>query len=157
MTDADRQIINDIVTRLRDLLVSLDAGVEAVRPLPVDGDALTSLPPLEKLVASGYIKTIEQLEDQLARLFRTILVVNDVDLTGLFARDIADMMDKLEIVDDVERWSSLVRLRNKLVHDYPLTSASRLARLIEADEAADFIKTTAENALGYLKQRGWLA
>ena len=156
MTDEDRQIIADIVTRIRDLLVSLDAGTRAVHPLPNDAEQLEALPPLQKLVASGYLKTVEQLEDQLARLFRTILVVNDVDLTGLFARDIADMMDKLEIVDDADRWSALVKLRNKLVHDYPLTGASRLARLIEADAAAPFIKVTAERALAYLQRRGWL-
>ncbi len=157
MRDEDRQIIADIVGRVRDLLVSLDAGARAVRPLPADGDRLSALPPLEKLIASGYLKTVEQLEDQLARLFRTILVVNDVDLTGMFARDIADRMDQLGIVDDVERWSALVRLRNQLVHDYPLTSASRLARLAEADAAVPFIAATAERALAYLQQRGWIA
>ena len=156
MTAAEEDVISDIAARIQDLLVSLDAGVAAIRPLPEDGPALDAKLPIEKLVASGFLKTVEQLEDQLARLFRTILTANDIDIKGMFARDFADYMEQLGIVDDAAQWMAIVKMRNRLVHDYPVKSDARRARLVEAADAAPFIATTALNALAYLANKGLL-
>ena len=109
------------------------------------------------MIIAGYLKTVEQLEEQVARLFRTILLLNAVDVGGLFARDIADRMEALGIIDDAARWTEMVKLRNRLVHDYPLSREARFARLQEVIAAVSYLDGTAAATLTYLQKTGLLS
>ena len=156
MTAGEREVLADIAARVRELRDSLETATAMIAPVPADIAGYIALPWSALVVIAGYLKTVEQLEEQVARLFRTILVLNAVDVGGLFARDIADRMDALGIIDDAARWTELVKLRNRLVHDYPLGREARLARLHEVIAAVPYLDGTAAATLTYLQTTGLL-
>lgn len=150
------EIIADIVERIRALRTSLDEAFELAGPIPADETAFDAMGKIERVASTAAIKVVEQLEDQLARLFRSILQVLLVDTDGWFAQDVANRMEQLGIVADANAWVSVIKLRNRLVHDYPITRAAQLARLKEAHDASTILHDSADRAVAFLKHRGLL-
>ncbi len=153
MTSPEGEIIGDIVERIQLLLVSLDEAFELAGPVPDDLPTFEARGKIERVAGNAAIKTVEQLQDQLARLFRTILQALAVDTSGLFAQDIADRMEQLGVVVDAARWMGVIRLRNRLVHDYPIGREVQLGRLKEASGAAVVLRESAARALAFVRER----
>ena len=149
----EAEIIADIVTRLVALRASLTDTLDLTGPVPVDRVAFEKLTKIERVASTSLLKVVEQMEDQLARLFRTILQALAVDTGGFYAQDYANRMEQLGIVQDAGRWVGIVRLRNRLVHDYPIDPAAQFSRLKQAHEATSFLLDTTERALAFLKDR----
>lgn len=150
-------VLPSIRDRIRSLVVALDEDLTLLGPVPADLAAFEAMSQTSRVGSRAVLKTVEQLEDQMMRLFRTILRLRDVDIKDLYARDIANRMEALGIVADTEGWMAVVKLRNRLVHDYPLTSESRFMKLAEAVAAADLLRASAERALLYTDKKDWLA
>lgn len=157
MTAAEQEVLGDVAARVSELRASLETATAMIAPVPADIASYAALPRPALVIIAGYLKTVEQLEEQVARLFRTILLLNAVDVGGLFARDIADRMEALGIIDDAARWTEMVKLRNRLVHDYPLSREARFARLQEVIAAVSYLDGTAAATLTYLQKTGLLS
>lgn len=156
MTTPETEIIRDILGRIAALRVSLEDAIGFAGPVPVDDAAFAGQDKLQRVASTALIKIVEQLEDQLARLFRTILQALAVDTTGWFAQDTANRMEQLGIVADAATWVDIVKLRNRLVHDYPLRPEAQLSRLREAHAAASVLNDSAEKVVKFLTDRGLL-
>jgi hypothetical protein len=157
VTPPESDILPIIRERIRSLLVALDEDSALLGSAPSDVAAFETMGRSSRVGSRALLKTVEQLEDQMMRLFRTILRLRDVDTKDLYARDVTNRMEALEIVADTESWMAVVKLRNRLVHDYPLTSEARFTKLTEAVAAADLLRATAERALLYTDKKDWLA
>jgi hypothetical protein len=150
------EIIADIVERIRALRVSLDEAFELAGPKPIDEAAFEAMGKIERVASTAAIKVVEQLEDQLARLFRTILQAMLVDTDGWFAQDIANRMEQLGVVANANAWVGVIKLRNRLVHDYPISRGAQFTRLNEAHDASVILHDSADRAIAFLKDRGLL-
>ena len=53
-----------------------------------------------------------------------------------------------------EAWMDVVKLRHRLLHDYPLQTAARFEKFSEATAAIDTIRDSAGRATGYLRAQG---
>jgi hypothetical protein len=151
------EVLAAIGDRIRSLVVALDEDLRLLGSIPSDLMAFDAMGEASRVGSRALLKTVEQLEDQLMRLFRTILRARDVDTKDLYARDIANRMAGLGIVTDSDAWMQVVKLRNRLVHDYPLTSDARFAKLVEAAVAADVLRSSAARALTYIDKKEWSA
>jgi hypothetical protein len=138
VTEPEDDILEIICDRVQSLNIALDEDMRLLGTVPND-------------------LTVEQLEDQLMRLFRTILQARAVDTKDLYARDVANRMASLRIIDSADDWMAVVKLRNRLVHDYPLTSEARFAKLVEAVRATDTLRAASQRALTYVDKKEWLA
>jgi hypothetical protein len=147
------EVAEDLRIGLAALVVSLNETLDLTGPAPVDQPAFASLDKIQRVASTSLLKVVEQLEDQLARLFRTILQVRAVDTKGLYAADYGNHMERLGLLDDATRWVGVVKLRNRLVHDYPIDPAAQLSRLKQAHEAAPFLRDTAGRTLAFLNDR----
>ncbi|MFD1952294.1 hypothetical protein ACFSGX_16085 [Sphingomonas arantia] len=147
------EIAEDLRIGLTALVISLNETLDLTGPAPVDQPAFEALDKIQRVASTSLLKVIEQLEDQLARLFRTILQSRAVDTKGLYAADYGNHMERLGLLDDAGRWVGVVKLRNRLVHDYPIDPATQLSRLKQAHEAAPFLRETAERTLAFLNDR----
>ena len=65
--------------------------------------------------------------------------------------------ESLRIIDSPDDWMAVVKLRNRLVHDYPLTREARFAKLVEAARATETLRAAAQRALTYVDKKEWLA
>ena len=157
MTEPQDDILGAIAKRIRSLVIALDEDAQALGPVPADQAAFEAMTVQSRVGSRALLKTVEQLEDQMMRLFRTILRMRDVDTCTMYARDFANRMEAAGIVANTDEWMQIVKLRNRLVHDYPLSRESQFTKLVEAVAAAAVLRASAERALAYIDTKEWLA
>jgi uncharacterized protein YutE (UPF0331/DUF86 family) len=157
VTEPEDDILEIICDRVQSLNIALDEDMRLLGTVPNDLTAFKAMTEHGRVGSRALLKTVEQLEDQLMRLFRTILQARAVDTKDLYARDVANRMASLRIIDSADDWMAVVKLRNRLVHDYPLTSEARFAKLVEAVRATDTLRAASQRALTYVDKKEWLA
>jgi uncharacterized protein YutE (UPF0331/DUF86 family) len=157
VTEPEDDILEAIAERIRSLVIALDEDAQALGPVPADLAAFEAMTLQSRVGSRALLKTVEQLEDQMMRLFRTILRMRDVDTSTMYARDVANRMEAAGIVAGTDEWMQIVKLRNRLVHDYPLSRESQFTKLVEAVAAAAVLRASAERALAYIDTKEWLA
>ncbi len=137
MTTPEQDIFTRLLVRLERLHASMADDLALLGDVPDDLATFEALPPARRSGSRAVLKSFEQIEDQLARAFRLIPRLLAENTDQWFARDYADYMEKIGILDDAARWSVIVRLRNDLVHDYPLDADVQYARFRAAVAALD--------------------
>lgn len=155
MSGGEQEVLADLVARVEQLLTSADEALELAAPMPNDLAAFESMSMTQRVATKAVIKSVEELEEQVMRLFRTILHLLAVDTADLYARDIADHMEQLGIVADAAGWMEVVKLRNRLVHDYPLTPEARFDKLVESEAAIALMRDTAKGAFAFVRAKNW--
>ena len=112
------------------------AGIREIGPfvsdvLPVPDDDLAVLTVPQRIASIALLKRFEQLQDlvtQMARLWLTLELERVDRMTG---RDLANQMEKFEVVEDADDWVALREIRNNLVHEYPVGGQERADRVNE--------------------------
>ncbi len=153
MIEPTAELVASIASRIEALLLALDEDLAVSGQSPATLAEFERRDPSQCVGSRALIKTVEQLEDQLARMFRTLLQMLDVDTSGWFAQDIANQMEKLEVVADAGQWMTVVKLRNRLVHDYPIDQEARFVKLVEAYGAVDILRDCAFRTQSFIKLR----
>ena len=125
-------VLERLLERLDKLQLSAAVDINLLGPLPINLAAFEALPLPRQSAARAVLKSFEQIEDQLSRLFRAIPRLSGEDTRRWFARDHADYMERFGVLDDAAQWSRVVKLRNLPVHDYPLDPHVQFERLVEA-------------------------
>jgi uncharacterized protein YutE (UPF0331/DUF86 family) len=153
MIEPTAELVASIAARIETLLLALEEDLAMSGQAPATFAEFESRDSSQRVGSRALLKTVEQLEDQLARMFRTLLQMLDVDTSGWFAQDIANQMEKLEVVADADQWMGVVKLRNRLVHDYPIDQETRFLKLIEAYEAVDILRDCARRTQAFIEMR----
>lgn len=136
------------------VLTGLDEALDLLAPVPATAADFDALDKLQRTAAAAVLKRVEQLQDIIARMFRTALIADGVDIAAMTARDIANRMEKLGALADARAWSDIVRLRNRLAHEYPVSPAERFDRLTSATAAAPALRRTLGDLLAFLRRQG---
>ncbi|WP_373486852.1 hypothetical protein [Blastomonas sp.] len=101
--------------------------------------SLDNLPPdtlAMRTHLAAFAKRYEMTQDQIVRrLFRSVAAVTGIVVRAKGIGELIETMHALGIVEDVDKWHQITRVRNELAHDYALT-VPELARCI--NEAWDF-------------------
>ena len=134
-----------------------DEALVLLGALPNDVVMFASLNLIQRTAARALMKTVEQQEDLLARLFRTFLAAEAFDTVPMTARDVANTMEKLGGLEDAYIWSDLVKLRNRLTHEYPVSSTAQLERVLEAAAAVPVLRSILVSTIRLLAERGHLS
>ena len=129
------QALRDLNAAIDEVTQGIGEASDVIGQRPTTEAELELRTPSERIAARAFLKGIEQLQDLLAKVVRLVLIIEQEDLTGLSARGLADKAEAVGLIGDSSRWSALVRLRNQLVHEYPLSKAQRLVRMQDAWDA----------------------
>lgn len=98
----------------------------------------------------AFLKTFEQLQDLVAnRLIRAILVEEAIDTSGWSARDAFDKMEALGALQDAHEFRKIAQLRNRLVHEYPMSAERRAQRINDAIAAARRLRLDVVSLVGH--------
>ncbi len=137
------------------IAVRLSRSRQTVAPLfPLDGAAFERLTEEMEVALDAMLKRLENLQDILARrVFKGVLLALDEPLDGLSARDIANRLEALGALPDATQWSHLVRLRNRLAHDYPTRPSLQADRLSEAFAAIPTLLSITQGVLEFADRR----
>lgn len=139
----ERKALGDLLLAAQDVLSGMSEARTALGMVPSGPDDFVAMPLLQRLASRALLKCVEQLQDLLARSLRATLILEQIDPAGLSPRAIADRAEALGILPDSDRWSQLVRLRNQLVHEYPLPRLQQFARFVDAWDATDDLTSIA--------------
>ena len=148
------EILSAILARLESLLLACDEDQEALGPMPSDVSGFLAMPPSRRVASRALLKTVEQLQDQLARLFRLLPKFRAIDTAGWYAQDYANFAEKQGVLEDGLGWSEIVRLRNRLVHDYPLTAEAQFDALARAHAIVPTLTAAARSARIFANKEG---
>jgi uncharacterized protein with HEPN domain len=150
-------ILQALVAASDSVATGLTEAIDLLGPPPQSVEAFLALGLIERTAAAALLKRVEQQQDIIARLFRTALIADGTDVAGMTSRDIANRMEKLGALMDVATWSGLVRLRNRLVHEYPSDAAEQFDRVTSAIAAAPLLDHIRGDLIAFLHRQNLLA
>lgn len=157
MTSPEAALVAKLVQAVDAVLAGADSAARILGPVPASATEFAALDELRGVGARALLKAVEQGQDLLARLFRTYLLAEQIDISDLTARDIANRMEKYGMLDDADIWSGLVRLRNRLAHEYPVSPTAQRERVVDALAAVPRLRTIRDDLLPTLRSKGYLA
>lgn len=150
----EHAILASLASAAEAVATGLDEALELLGEPPRSVAAFGSLDKLQRTAAAALLKRVEQQQDILARMFRTALIADGVDIASMTARDIANRMEKLGALADARAWGDLVRLRNRLVHEYPVAIGEQYDRVSSAVAAVPALDRTRRDLLAFLDRQG---
>lgn len=142
----EQEIVADQLEAIRAITQSAHETLPLIGSMPVDDASFMAMTPIQRVAATAMLKEFEQFEGLLSGLFRAILRTLGVRLKGLYPLDIANRMVELDVIDDPERWVAVVKLRNELIHEYPLGVSDRYDRFVAAHGSFPFLFDAGERA-----------
>lgn len=149
----EQEIVADQLEAIAAVVRSARETLPIVGDMPADDAEFAAMSPMRRMAATAMLKQFEQLEGLLSGLFRAILRVLGVRLKGLYPLDIGNRMAELDILDNPDRWIAIVKLRNELVHEYPLGTSERYDRFLAAHDAFPFLFDATERAARVVAER----
>jgi hypothetical protein len=152
MPSAERATLQDILTAVDEVLTGAEEAKQLLGAVPETPDAFSRLDLVQWTAGRALLKCVEQVQDLLGKALRLVLTLEQVDVVGWSPRAIADRAETLSIINSSERWSALARLRNQLVHEYPLPRLQQYARFCEAWTAADDLRGIARDITRYAER-----
>ena len=85
----------------------------------VDTKKISQLKKEEITFIDQFIYRFSKLQDALGqKLFKTVLINLDEEVTNKSSIDIFNRLEQLEIIKDYDKWKLLRDLRNELAHEY---------------------------------------
>jgi len=153
----EQEVLLAILARLDALVLALNEDVEALGALPSDLREFEGMNVGRRVASRALLKSVEQTEDQLARLFRLLPKITLIEHTSWRAPDFANYAEKIGLLTDGLAWIEIIKLRNRLVHDYPLQPEAQLALLGQAYLAVPLLRGAATGARAVLKGEGLLS
>ncbi len=133
----EQEVIVDLLAQVQASATALSETVPLIDPMPTSPAMFDGLPIIARVASTAMLKQVEQLEGGLVGLFRAVLKSLGVSPKGLYPTDIANHMTELDVLDDALEWVEIVKLRNELVHEYPLGANDRFAQFARAHAAVD--------------------
>jgi len=149
----EQAILSALAEASEAVAMGLDEALELLGPPPATLAEFQALDKVQRTAAAALLKRVEQLQDILARMFRTALIADGAEISDMTARDIANRMEKVGALADARAWSDLVRLRNRLVHEYPVAIGEQHDRVRSAIAAAPALHSIRADLLAFLRRQ----
>lgn len=70
--------------------------------------------------------------------------------------EVGNRMAQLGIITDGETWLEIVKLRNELVHEYPIAADLRFQRVAQAHAAIPFLTMADRRLRAFVADRNWI-
>lgn len=111
---------------------------------PLSVEAVTSWPDTRRETHHAMLRMFEQLYDLASRkLLRGYFLLSGEDPSGFSLRNMFRRAEKLGALASAERWMELGVIRNRLVHDYPVSAQIQAEDAnLAFDAAPDLIGAT---------------
>lgn len=152
----EQEVLEDLLLATRALIRSVVETQPLMGQPPSSEQAFEAMTSVQRVASTALLKEFEQLQGTLHSLFRAMLRMLGIRLKGLYPLDIGNHMVELGVIDEPERWVTIVKLRNELVHEYPLGSTERFERVVAALTSIPFLTDAAARAERVIADRHML-
>jgi hypothetical protein len=94
-------------------------------------------------IVNSFLFNFAKLQDKIgAKLFKTVLYeLKEIDDMAMPMIDVLNLLEKLNIIADQQRWEELRELRNILSHEYPFDIEERIENIQLALDGYSTLKT----------------
>ncbi len=119
----EQEILEDALIALRQRKARfIDELSDHADVFPLPADAPVDETKHLSFHVAAFSKRYEMTQDQVVRrLFRSVAAAKGVTLRTKALGELITMMHRLGIVEDIDRWHEITKVRNALAHDYLLT------------------------------------
>lgn len=117
------------------LAARLRYALDQMKPyIPFDADRVEAVEAANPLLTDAFLKRFENLVNHLQdQLWRRVAVEQGLrDPDRMSRRDLADLMEKLDLLPSADEFLDVVRTRNRLSHVYPPDPGRQARRLNDA-------------------------
>ncbi len=152
----EAEILKDLLEQADRSAAGLGETVRLLGAFPDNRSDFEAMSPLQRLISTGMLKQVEQLEGSLHGAFRVMLRILGISLKGLYPLDIGNRMAELGIVENGEDWLAAVKLRNELAHEYADTASARFTRTAQAFAMVPLLRNALARLQSVVAERGWL-
>ena len=153
----EAMLLRKLAVAAQAVAVGAKDALDLLGAFPLTPAAFAALGKVERTAARALLKAVEQWQDILARMFRTFLIAEQANVSEMSARDIANRLEKLGGLSSASRWSSLVRLRNRLAREYPVSVTEQMERVASAIAAVPLLEVISSELFYHLRAKGYLA
>ncbi len=128
------------------------SGLEKI--FPVDPDNMKNLTPDQISLTDQLIYRFSQLQDTIGnKLFPLIIEGLGEDVRNKPFIDILNRLEKLTIIDSVDKWLSLREIRNIVTHEYPDNEEEIADGLNQLSREAYYLSSLLDKLTEYIKSR----
>jgi hypothetical protein len=120
---------------------------------PLTSETLEAWDDDQRVRLYAFLHIFEQLQELITRrALRGILALEDEDVVAMSARDVANLSEKLSIIESAGVWKSLLDIRNALAHDYPMDLGAQAERANMAWNAVPPLHAMVSSVLAYIER-----
>ena len=123
------QELNELF-RVIDLMIkSCDIDFEELIKKEIDVDFFEEYENVR--IVNSFLFNYSKIQDKIgAKLFRKFLYeIKEIDDINLPMRDVLNILERLEIIENVDIWDKIREIRNNLSHEYPFDYDDRIENL----------------------------
>lgn len=93
-------------------------------------------------IINSFLFNFAKIQDKIgAKLFRSVLYAqHEIDDESIPMRDVLNVLEKLQLINNADDWERLREIRNTLAHEYPFDIAERIENIHLAIEAYSTLK-----------------
>jgi hypothetical protein len=143
------QELKDIFSTIDQLIQSCDLDYVELEAINID-DSLFNEYYNQRLVNS-FLFSFIKIQDKIGtKLFKKILYeLKEIDNLSVPMKDILNILEKLEIINNTDDWDRLREIRNNLAHEYPSDIQERVDNVQFSLQGYELIKDIYNNLKKY--------
>ncbi len=142
--------MNEYLNKIRRILIECQkhsyrmalAHHEMAHLIPLDVSTVDALSDADIKTVDQFLFRFAKLQDTIGKkLFKTTLLALGEDIEGMSFIDLLNLLEKLNLIYDVEGWFELRRLRNELAHEYEDDKETISEGINAVHQSADKLKS----------------
>jgi hypothetical protein len=134
------QELKDIFNTIDQLIQSCDLDYVELETKDIDDSLFNEF--YNQRLVNSFLFSFIKIQDKIgAKLFKKILYeLKEIDNLSVPMKDILNILEKLEIIDNTDDWDRLREIRNNLAHEYPSDTQERVDNVKLSLQGYELIK-----------------
>lgn len=134
------QELKDIFNTIDQLIQSCDLDYVELETKDIDDSLFNEF--YNQRLVNSFLFSFIKIQDKIgAKLFKKILYeLKEIDNLSVPMKDILNILEKLEIIDNTDDWDRLREIRNNLAHEYPSDIQERVDNVKLSLQGYELIK-----------------
>ena len=149
-------ILKNVINECKKHLLRMNNAYEKIYPsLPITPERVINLSDDEVEHIDQFIFRFSKLQDSVGqKLFKSVLISLDEEVTNKSAIDIFNRLEQLEIVENYESWKELRDIRNDLAYEYEENESEASEKINALFNKKTILEKYFNDIVNYLKDKG---
>ena len=149
-------ILKNVINECKKHLLRMNNAYEKISPsLPITPERVFNLSDDEVEHIDQFIFRFSKLQDAVGqKLFKSVLISLDEEVTNKSAIDIFNRLEQLEIIENYESWKELRDIRNDLAHEYEENENEASEKINALFNKKTILEKYFNDTRNYLKNKG---